>query len=222
MSQVWYDLLFAHWAIPPRVLQPFVSTSLPLDTFEGEAWVSITPFHMDLRLRAIPIPGSLFHFPELNCRTYVTLGGKPGIYFFSLDAGSSLAVWGARTFYRLPYHKAQMTIQNEGDRFNYSAKRVASRASFEAQYAAQSPIHQAQPGTLQHWLTERYCLYTQSGEHIYRGEIHHAPWPLQDAACEIRENSIAMAAGIELPETTPLLQFSRRLDVLVWSLHRIS
>ena len=219
MSQVWYDVLFAHWPISCSVVRPLVPAGLLLDTFEGEAWVSITPFHMDLRPRAIPVKGSVMHFPELNCRTYVVLGGKPGIYFFSLDAGSRLAVWGARMFYRLPYHKAEMRVRKE-DGFHYSARRVDGAASFEAQYAPLPPIQQALPGSLQHWLTERYCLYTQSGKHIYRGEIHHAPWPLQEAICEIRQNSIAAAAGLQLP-TNPLFQFARQLDVLIWPLHRI-
>src|SRR5438045_9112513 len=103
------------------------------------------------------------------------------------------------------------------DGFHYSARRVDGAASFEAQYAPLPPIQQALPGSLQHWLTERYCLYTQSGKHIYRGEIHHAPWPLQEAICEIRQNSIAAAAGLQLTATNPLCQFARHIDSLIWS-----
>jgi uncharacterized protein len=163
---------------------------------------------------------SLSHFPELNCRTYVEFGGKPGVFFFSLDAGSRLAVWGARTFYRLPYFYSRMSKQALTDGIQYDSRRTARDAVFVGKYRSEGLVRQSQKGSLEHWLTERYCLYTCTREHVYRAEIHHEPWPLQDAACEIQQNTIASAAGIPMPETAPLLHFAKQLDVLIWPLHR--
>ncbi len=213
--QSWHDLLFAHWRMAPEQLRPLLPKSLTLDTFEGDAWIGITPFHMHLRPRGLP---SVSHFPELNCRTYVEFGGKPGVFFFSLDAGSRLAVWGAKTFYLLPYFHAHIKIRKEGDRIRYISRRSSAAASLSANYAPSGPVRDSRRGTLEHWLTERYCLYAYSRQRLYRGEIHHVPWPLQNATCEIEENSIAAASGIALPQTSPLLHFARELDVLIWPL----
>ena len=219
MMQVWYDLLFAHWPVSRETLRSLIPRPLEIDTLGGEAWLAVTPFHMDTEFRSVPLPS--FRFPELNCRTYVSYRGKPGVFFFSLDAGSRLAVWAARSSYKLPYFYSQMKIESEDGKIGYSAVRLKSRAQFVATYGPESPVYRSQPGTLEHWLTERYCLYTYSRGQVYRGEIHHIPWPLQSAACEIRENSIATAAGIELPDTAPVLHFSRRLEVLIWPLRRV-
>ena len=220
MMQVWSDLLFAHWPVSLKQLRSLIPAQLEIDTFDGQAWLAITPFHMWLRPRALPALPGISRFPELNCRTYVTFGGKPGVFFFSLDAGNKLAVWGARRFYRLPYFYAHMAIKSESTSISYSARRAAAPAFFNATYRAESKVRRAQPGTLEHWLTERYCLYTNFRSDVYRAEIHHHPWPLQDAACEIRESSIAHAAGVDLPATRPLLHFAGELTVLVWHLRK--
>lgn len=219
MMQSWHDLLFAHWPVPAKILRPLVPSSLELDTYSGDAWVSIAPFHMRMQSRGLPIVHS---FPEMNCRTYVTLAGKPGILFFSLDAGSRLAVWGARTFYLLPYFNAQMTANKAAQGFQYFSRRNSNGATFDATYEPKGPVCLSAPGTLEHWLTERYCLYAYAHGRTFRGEIHHAPWPLQDATCDIAENSIASAAGIQLPAIPPLLHFARRIDVVIWPLRRVS
>jgi len=218
--QVWSDLLFAHWPVSVKQLRSLIPGQLEIDTFDGQAWVAITPFRLWLRPRGLPALPGISHFPELNCRTYVTFGTKPGVFFFSLDAGNKLAVWGARKFYRLPYFYAHMRVKIDGSAISYSARRAAIPAVFNANYRAESVVRQAQPRTLEHWLTERYCLYTHSHSDVYRAEIHHHPWPLQDAACEIRESSIAHAAGIDLPATPPLLHFARELIVLIWPLRK--
>jgi uncharacterized protein YqjF (DUF2071 family) len=218
MMQSWHDLLFAHWRIPADQLRPLVPPSLELDTFEGEHWLSVTPFFLRLKPRGLPV---LFRFPELNCRTYVTYHGKPGIFFFSLDAGSRLAVWGARTFYHLPYFHSAMSIRSEHGRFNYSCRRLSSAATLSATYTPLGDLRHAARGTLEHWLTERYCLCAYSQSRLFRAEIHHQPWSLQDATCHIPENTIAAAAAIHLPETPPLLQFSREIDVLIWPLRAV-
>jgi hypothetical protein len=218
MMQSWHDLLFAHWPIAADQLRPLVPPALELDNFEGRHWLSITPFYLRLRPRGLPV---LFQFPELNCRTYVKYQDTPGIFFFSLDAGDRFAVWGARTFYRLPYFYSRMTIRSEAAGFSYSCRRLSPAASFTATYAPKGDVRHAAPGSLEHWLTERYCLYAHSRRTLFRADIHHKPWSLQDSTCEMAENGIAAADGIHLPEASPLLQFSREIDVLIWPLRAI-
>jgi uncharacterized protein len=219
MEQTWNDLLFAHWPVTPEPLRALVPQQLPLDTFDGKCWVAVTPFYMTgVRPRFVPpIPG-ISAFPELNVRTYVTVGEKPGVFFFSLDAASRLAVWSARAAYRLPYHFARMEVANENGWIRYRSSRMRAQAELRAQYRALKPVNYRGLGTLEHWLTERYCLYTIARGTLLRAEIHHAPWPLQDAEAEIARNTMASAAGIELPQTAPLLHFAKRLEVLIWPL----
>jgi uncharacterized protein len=226
MTQIWHELLFAHWPLPPDVLRPLVPAALPLDTFEGQAWLGVVPFRMSyVRPRGVPpIPG-ISAFPELNVRTYVTLGGKAGAYFFSLDAGNRLAVALARATYHLPYMRAQMRCARTGDIVTYASHRIhpgEPPAAFEATYRPTGPVFTTAPDSLDAWLTERYCLYavTPAG-HVYRGEIHHGPWPLQPAEAEIRVNTMASAAGIALPDIPPRLAYAHRQEVLIWPIHRI-
>jgi uncharacterized protein len=218
MVQVWRDLLFAHWNLPYAAIRDLVPRQLELDTFNGSAWVSITPFHMSVRLRGLPPFLGMFDFPELNCRTYVTAQGKPGIYFFSLDTANRAAVWGARTFYHLPYFHARMQVKKDAGSISYSSKRA--EAVWRGTYSPNSPPRRAEPGSLDYFLAERYCLYTVWKRRTYRGEIHHVPWPLQNARVEIEENSIARAAGIRLPDTPAAVSFARELKVLIWALER--
>jgi hypothetical protein len=220
MHQTWRDLLFAHWPVPTEKLRPLVPSVLRLDSVNGQCWIAVTPFHMTgIRARwTPPIPG-IFALPELNVRTYVTYDGKPGVFFFSLDAGSWLAVFGARASYHLPYFHARMNIVLDEGWFKYSC--VRSRAiEFHGRYRPAASVQLRDPGTLEHWLTERYCLYSVVRDSVYRAEIHHEQWPLQDAEAEISENTMASAVGIDLPRIQPLLHFCKQLDVLVWPLKR--
>lgn len=204
MAQTWHDLLFAHWPLPPEALRPLVPRQLPLDTFEGSCWLGIVPFHMSgVRARWLPALPGLSRFPELNVRTYVNLENKPGVFFFSLDAANLPAVWAARAFYHLPYFHARMTSRTAGEQVEYHSRRFSGSAEFVASYRPLKPIELRQPGTLDRWLSERYCLYTVSSGNVYRCEIHHSQWPLQDAEAEIPINSMASAAGIELPGLLP-------------------
>jgi uncharacterized protein YqjF (DUF2071 family) len=218
MVQVWRDLLFAHWSVPAASIRRLVPEQLVLDTFDGQAWLSITPFHMSLRLRALPPLPGMFDVPELNCRTYVTVEGKPGIYFFSLDIASRAAVFGATTFYHLPYFHARMRIVKQAESFSYSSER--GRAKWRAAYAPTSPPRHAAPGSLDYFLAERYCLYTVWRGKTYRGNIHHVPWSLQDAKLNLEENTVAQAAGIDLPPVPRAVSFARELKVLIWPLER--
>lgn len=221
MKQTWNDLLFAHWPVALEAIRPLVPKQLPLDVHGGKCWVGVIPFWMSgIRGRGLPpIPG-MSRFPELNVRTYVTYGGKPGVYFFSLDAASLPAVWAARRFYRLPYFHATMNSREEGGSIRYSSQRRNHPAEFRANYKPIGSVRLSNKESLERFVTERYCLYTVRREHVHRCEIHHLPWPLQDAQAEFERNTMAAAAGIALPETRPLLHFAKRLDVLIWPLRR--
>lgn len=225
MTQVWRKLLFAHWPIAAEMVRPLLPAGLALDTWDGQAWLGVVPFQMErVHFRRLPGIPTATRFAELNVRTYVTMDEKPGVFFFSLDAGSLLAVLGARALFALPYYHARFAIAAEDDGIHYRCERRESgkhRALFEARYRPAGPVQPAQPGSLADWLTARYCLYTMRGAHLMRGEIHHAPWPLQPATAEIIRNTIAEPAGIRLPATPPLLYYSEQLEVVVWPLRAV-
>ena len=222
MAQRWSNLLFAHWPVATEAVRALVPPALTLDVYSGTAWISVTPFYLShLRPRGVPALPWVSEFPELNVRTYVTLGGKAGVYFFSLDAGSAVAVTGARTLYHLPYFRASMSVQEARDgMITYQSRRThggAPPADLSARYRPAGAVVRSEPGSLDHWLTERYCLYAvDSTQRVYRAEIHHRPWPLQPAEAEIGRNTMVEAAGLALPTQPPRLSFARRLDVVVW------
>ena len=226
MAQRWSNLLFAHWPVPLDVVRPLVPSPLTLDTRDDTAWVAVAPFYLShLRARGLPALPLVSEFPELNVRTYVTYGGKPGVYFFSLDAGSTLAVEGARVFYRLPYKRAKMSVHESRDgHVHYHCRRDEpgnAAADFDASYRPNGDASASEPGSLRHFLTERYCLYTTDrADRVYRAEIHHRPWPLASAECQIATNTMAAAAGITLAGPPAHLWFARQLDVVVWPLER--
>lgn len=221
MRQIWHDLLFAHWPIAPDRMRARVPSELDLDAFDGHCWLGVVPFWMSgVRARGIPPLPGLSRFPELNVRTYVTHGEKPGVYFFSLDAANLPAVWAARNLYHLSYFYASMSSVEEIGKIRYFSRRRENPAEFRGHYQPTSPVRQRDKSSLEYWLTERYCLYTVHNGRLYRGEIHHPPWPLQDATAEFEVNTMAAAAKIELPDVAPLLHFSRRQDVLIWPLRR--
>ncbi len=226
MTQAWHDLLFAHWRVDPVALRKLVPKQLEIDTFDGSAWVGVVPFRMSgVRMRGLPpVPGAAA-FPELNVRTYVRFGGKAGVWFFSLDATSSLAVFAARRFYHLPYFRAKMSCATQGDEVNYSSVRShrgAPPAEFVARYGPVQSVELAVPGSLEHWLTERYCLFTfDSRGHMLRGEIHHEPWPLQRAEAHIDRCTMTTASGLPSQSDDAHLLFARKLVVLLWPFQRV-
>jgi uncharacterized protein len=227
MRQTWHDLLFAHWPLDPAALRPWIPPSLTLDCFDGRAWLGVVPFHMSgVTLRGVPAVPGLSAFAELNVRTYVSAGGMAGVLFFSLDAASRLAVEAARLTYRLPYYHARMAFRAEGEVTHYDSRRADWRgqpAELVARYGPAGPVAGSRPGSLDHFLTERYCLYAPTGSgRLYRAEIHHAPWPLQPGAATIERNTMAAAAGLALPPEPPVLHFARRLDVVVWPRRRVA
>ena len=226
MEMHWDDLLFAHWPVEPEALRHLVPAGLPLDLYQGQAWISIVPFRMShARLRFFPrLPG--FHaFCELNVRTYVARKGIPGVWFFSLDAASPVAVRGERRFFHLPYFDAEMRAERRGESIDYASRRThagAAPAEFAAEYRPTGPAFRAASGSLDDWLTARYCLYAADDEGgLYRANVHHKPWRLQPAAAEIRLNTMADWLGIAL-EGPPLLHFAAETKVVEWRPERLA
>ena len=246
MAQRWNDLLFAHWPIPVEQMAALLPASLEPHPFDGFAWVGVVPFWMDqvrtrhLGERTLTVPGTA-SFPELNLRTYVRPRGsgpgstQAGVYFFSLDAASPLAVLGARTLFHLPYFWSRMHRQTHPDgTIDYTSQRLLTRRSvrFEASYKPSGALAPSTPGTLTHFLTERYCLYTTpasglaparflSPSRLRVGHIHHLPWPLETAEAEIRCNQLPASHGLTLPNKPPILHFARELHVYIWALQAV-
>lgn len=229
MAQRWNDLLFAHWPVPPNLLEGRLPTGLEVDLYDGAAWLGVVPFTMDrVRSRVVGslelgVPGARA-FPELNLRTYVRSRrtGLAGVYFFSLDAGSLLPVLGARTLFHLPYFWARMQAERAADgAVRYRSSRVLGRQrpEFAATYCGSGVIEPSAPGSVEAFLTERYCLFTASRGRLLVGDIHHLPWPLERAEAEFARNDLLHASGLMLPRgAAPLLHVSRHLEVYVWGL----
>lgn len=224
-QQRWLDLLFAHWPIPVSTLRPLVPPSLQIQEFRGSSWVGVVPFRMSgVTARLLPsIPG-LSAFPELNLRLYVERDGKPGVWFLSLDATKRIAVWGARRFFHLPYYLANIQIERQADSFHYVASRPDTLRDqiFRADYRPSSPPFEAARGSLEEFLTERYCLYSQDDRgRMYRVDVHHLPWPLQEATGYVDPGYLLTAHGLTVTGA-PHLLFSAGVDVAVWNLERLA
>lgn len=216
----WEDLLFAHWPVDPERLRPHVPEALAIDRHGAAAWLTVACFRMDdagLRggLRA---PGTT-RFPELNVRTYATLDGKPGVWFFSLDAPSAVAVAAGRAV-RLPYRLAQMDLHSDDGTLRFSSRRRGEDASIQASYHPTGPPGTAEAGSLDAWLTERYCLYAARRGHVWRQEVHHPPWPLQPAKASVHSRGLAPFAPDALRGPPHLAHYARRLDVVAWAPER--
>jgi len=224
IAQSWEELVFLHWCVDADALRPLVPDELELDQHDGSAWLGITPFLIaGFRLRGtLPVP-VFSSFPELNVRTYVTAEDKAGIWFFSLDTPSQLAVHAARVAYRLPYFHASASLERKGERVEFTnARRNGERPFvFEAEYRpAGDEAFEPRPGTLEHFLTERYCLYAHDEDGLHRADIHHPPWELRPANVELRLNTMppdGVALGSE-----PLAHLAERQDVVIWSLEQVS
>lgn len=226
MRQRWNDLLFAHWRVPAASLATLVPEGLLVDTFQGSAWLGAMPFWMDrIKVRGVPpIPGAR-SFPDLILRTYVReeQTGAPGVLCLSLDSSNFLAVAAGRAFFHLPYHSAEMHIEQRTERefAFYSRRRFAGQpVLFKARYRGLGPsqrLMELQSGTLEHFLMERSCLFTSNrfGQSI-RANLHQASWSLEEAEAEIEQNDLAAAMGIKVPAQEPVLHYSRRLAVYVW------
>jgi len=226
MAQNWHDLLFAHWPVSADVMRRLLPETVELDLYDRRAWISIVPFRMSgVRLRAIPALPWLSAFPELNVRTYVTAGGKAGIWFFSLDAANPVAVEIARLWFHLPYFRADMESKAGPERIAYTSRRKDRRGGRErlvAAYSGHGPCFEAKHGTLEYFLTERYCLYTQrrNGE-LLRGEIHHAPWKLAEASASFQANTMLENLELAIPGPPEALHYSKLQEVIAWTPQKV-
>jgi uncharacterized protein len=225
MFQSWRELLFAHWPLPKEALRPLVPGALVLEECAGSAWVGLTPFRLtNLHPRFLPPLPGLSEFPEMNLRTYVRVGDTPGIFFFSLDAASRLAVLAARMGYRLPYFKAAMRMESRHGWIHYRSRRQdGSEAEFSGRYRPAGPVFEAGKGSLEYFLIERYALFAvlRNGS-VLRGDIHHRPWRLRSAEAAIERNTAPATHGIALPDSAPLLHYADRQDTLVWPPKRVA
>ena len=232
MHQSWRELLFVHWPVAADELRPLVPPRLELDLHEGTAYVGLVPFTMT-GVRPVglpPVPG-LSSFHETNVRTYVHREGRdPGVWFFSLDAANRVAVSLARRLYHLPYHFARMFLEREPGAqpdparpILYAGIRVRpdpAPASYLVRARPVGPVSQARPGTLEHFLVERYILYALANDRLYEGRVHHAPYPVQGAEVHTLDESLLAASGIRRPDVMPLAHFARGVDVKVYALRR--
>jgi uncharacterized protein YqjF (DUF2071 family) len=226
MAQRWNDLLFAHWPVPASSIAPLLPEGLQVDTFQGSAWLGVMPFWIDrLKIRVVPPIFGTRHTPELSLRTMVRdeRTRTPGTYLLSLDANSLLAAGMGRAFYHLPYHWAEMRLEQKTEReFSiYSRRRFAGQpVLFKARYRGLGPtrkLAESRGGTLEYFLMERNCqfLSNRAGE-LLRANLHHICSPLEEAEAAIERNDLAAAVGIQLPQQVPVLHYMRRLAVYIW------
>ncbi len=226
MYQHWGRLLFLHWAVPAESLRPLIPDPLVIDTFDGAAWIGITPFTMwGMRPVILPPVPFLSESHELNVRTYVHLDGVPGIWFFSLDASNPVAALGARLTLHLPYFNARMSLEQRDHTIQFISRRTrphAAPAEFEAVWTVGNRLPPSEPGSLQFFLTERYALYSARNGALYRARISHRPWPLHEAQLVSFRSNMIEAQGLPSPEGAPLLhQQGDPLKVGVWPRVRI-
>jgi len=228
MHQSWGKLLFMHWPLPAEALRPLIPHRLTIDLFEGEAWIGVVPFTIwDARPVFTPPLPWLSEFHEINVRTYVHLDCVPGVWFFSLDANSQVAVLGARTFFHLPYYQASINLEQEGDTIIYSSSRPVDEgqpgpAGFNATWTIGEQMPEAQPGSLDFFLTERYCLYAADQSDLYRCRIFHQPWPLRRAGLRSYQSTMVEAQGLPTPVGDPLLHYVEALPVEIWPIEKVS
>ncbi len=233
MRQNWRQLLFLHWAFAPELIRPLIPRELELDLFEGMAYVGLVPFTMTgVRPSSLPAVAGLSSFHETNVRTYVHFHRRdPGVWFFSLDAANPIAVRLARGLFHLPYHSARMFLEREStgpsgapSTFLYAGVRrwpAPLPASYLIRGQVNGPVRPAVPGTLEHFLAERYLLYARFQDRLYQGQVHHAPYPLQPATVLSLDENMLAAAGLARPPTPPLALFAAGVDVEVFALRRL-
>ncbi len=223
--QRWCDLLFAHWPIPVAELRHLVPAGLRVQEFGGSSWIGVVPFRMEgVARRPFPTVPGLSAFPEINLRIYVERDGKPGVWFLSLEATNPLAVWAGRQWFHLPYQRARIAFTGDAAGFNIVSERrePGPAVHIEATYRPVSEPALAQPGSLEAFLVERYCLYASSPDgRLFRTEVHHGPWPLQKAEGTIVATQLLRPHGLACNGAAPVLHYSRGVDVVAWAPERL-
>lgn len=213
----WEDLLFLHWAVAPERVRPQLPAGLELDTFDGRAWLGVVPFTMaSTRFRWLPSMPTARRFAECNLRTYVRCGERAGVWFFSLDAHSRLAVEGARLGFGLPYFAADMASRRAGDRVHYCSRRTDRRAPparFEGSWRAAGPVAVAADGSLEQFLVERYSLFAVRRGRLVRGDVAHAPWQLAPAEVDLQVCDMTRLLDLELEGAPVSALATQPLDV---------
>jgi len=224
MRQIWRQLAFLHWRVEPAAIAALLPPELEVDTFDGAAYVGAVPFTIPLtRTPRLGLPmAPAFH--EINARTYVHRGGRdPGVWFFSLDATSRLAVAGARLGYGLPYFAAEIALAELDGWVDYKSRRRRGAAQFRARYRPAGPVAPAAPGSLEFFLAERYLLYASSARGLRTARVHHAPYPLQAGAAEDVAQTLTEAAGLPpgaCAGPPPLVHYAERVDVQIFGPRR--
>lgn len=223
MAQTWDHLLFAHWPIDPAQLRRVVPSRLDIDTFDGQAWLGVVTFDIcRIHLHGLPPTPGLAHFPEVNLRTYVRHHGRRGVLFLSLHCPNRLAMAIARPWFRLPYHYADVHLAERAGQVDFVSHSPAG-ASFAADYRSTSAPFAADPGSLEHWLTERYCYYTAATDgRLYRCDIDHPQWALTHAGATVHANSLPQQFGLDRGVTPPLLHCGQRTEARIWALRRVA
>lgn len=223
MKQSWRDVLFIHWPVSPDILRPYIPSSLNIDILDGCAWVGVVVFVMQgIYPRGLPTISVTPKFSEVNVRTYVEYEGKPGVYFLSLEVGDWASLTIAKKWYHLPYQHADISIEKKGQTYYYESIRKGNTTiTSKGMYTPLLDECIPKEGTLDHWLLERYCLYsTNSQTNLYCGEIHHRPWTLQKVKVEIMKNTLFTSFNMDL-DIEPIYHFSKGIDTLFWNIKRV-
>lgn len=222
MHQSWYDFLVLHWAVDPAAVRPLVAPELELDLWEGRAWVGVIPFRMEhVRPRFSPDLPGISSFLELNVRTYARLGDRTGVHFLSLECNHRAAVEVARAWYDLPYFRARMSSVAEGGEVRYRSERLDPRgppARYEGRHRPVGEPAPATAGTLEHWLIERYALFTASRGRAFIGDVDHTPWPVSRVEVELETQTLLASHGLAVDERHPThAMWSPGVDTRVWA-----
>jgi hypothetical protein len=222
LSMTWRDALFAHWDVDPSTVESHLPDAVDLATFDGRAWLGVVPFEMtDIRPRWVPFGLS---FGEINLRTYVRYEGRKGVYFFNLDAADPVGVSVARWLFQLPYYRASIDVTRRNGTVRFTSHRTDRRgepAHFDATYRPTGAVREPEPGSLDEFLVENYSFFTSDGTNLYRGDIRHEPWPLQDAELDLRSSSLFAANGFERPDDRPLAHYSSGTAVGASAIRRV-
>jgi len=219
IHQRWENLLFLHWAVDPQALRPLIPSALEIDTFQDKAWIGITPFHLeDVRPVMLPAFPGLSTFDEINVRTYVLHDGRPGIWFFSLDASKLMHAVASRIYFMMPYFKASIEFRQEEHRFTFDLHRAGPpEAAFYARWQTGPRLRDPDVDSLAFFLVERYNCFSVEGRRVYQTRIYHHPWILEEAAIEELCSKMMSALGLAEPVADPLIHFSRSLDIEIWA-----